>query len=123
MFNKKVSKKSCQKLPQLVFGLALIMLVLVGCGNTAPTDISEAPAGSPTPEPPTATPTPEPPIPTQEPKPEETVAIEEFATDGPHTGDVAPDFALPDSNGNIVRLSDELQDNQMVVLVFYKARS
>ena len=34
-------------------------------------------------------------------------------------GDVAPDFTLPDSNGNMVRLADELQKNDQVVLVFY----
>jgi cytochrome oxidase Cu insertion factor (SCO1/SenC/PrrC family) len=29
------------------------------------------------------------------------------------------DFTLPDSNGNMVHLADELQDNESVVLLFY----
>ena len=32
---------------------------------------------------------------------------------------IAPDFTLPDSNGNMVNLADELQQNEQVVLVFY----
>jgi hypothetical protein len=49
----------------------------------------------------------------------ESVVTEEPETTGPRTGDIAPDFTLPDSNGNMVRLADELNDNRMVVLVFY----
>lgn len=54
----------------------LVMSFLVGCGGSAPTPVSEAPAATsvpeqaaatPTPEPPPATPTPEPPTPTPEP--------------------------------------------------------
>jgi cytochrome oxidase Cu insertion factor (SCO1/SenC/PrrC family) len=41
------------------------------------------------------------------------------ATDPLQTGDTAPDFTLPDSDGNIVGLSTELLDNRLVVLVFY----
>jgi hypothetical protein len=37
----------------------------------------------------------------------------------PASTDVAPDFTLPDGNGNKVHLADELNNNQMVVLVFY----
>ncbi len=33
--------------------------------------------------------------------------------------EMAPDFTLPDSNGNMVNLADELQENEQVVLVFY----
>jgi cytochrome oxidase Cu insertion factor (SCO1/SenC/PrrC family) len=40
---------------------------------------------------------------------------------GPRTGDSAPDFTLPDSNGKMVHLSDELNDNRMVILIFYHA--
>jgi cytochrome oxidase Cu insertion factor (SCO1/SenC/PrrC family) len=38
---------------------------------------------------------------------------------GPRVGDVAPDFTLPDQDGNMVRLGDELKDHRSVVLVFY----
>ena len=37
----------------------------------------------------------------------------------PRAGDVAPDFTLPDKDGNMVRLADELKDHSSVVLVFY----
>jgi hypothetical protein len=58
---------------------------------------------------------------TEEPKPTVTVVMEETNSDGPRTGDVAPDFTLPDGDGNMVHLADELKDNQAVVLVFYEA--
>jgi hypothetical protein len=61
------------------------------------------------------TPTPQ----TEEPKSAEIVDIEENDTDGPQTGDVAPDFTLADSNGNMVHMADKLNDNRMVILVFY----
>ena len=38
---------------------------------------------------------------------------------GPRVGDVTPDFTLPDKDGNMVRLADELKDHRSVVLVFY----
>ena len=117
------SKMKRQHLPQSVLAFTLIMFFLVGCGNAIPTSVSEAPAATPTPEPPTATPTPEPPTRTQTPRPEETAVVGESTTDGPRTGDTAPDFTLPDSNGDMVRLADALQDNQMVVLVFYQVHT
>jgi cytochrome oxidase Cu insertion factor (SCO1/SenC/PrrC family) len=84
---------------RLKMGIALTftMLFLIGCGNTPST---------PTPEDSVATSTPE-------------IENEEPAVDGPRVGDVAPDFTLPDSTGNIVHFADELQENQVVVLVFY----
>lgn len=44
-----------------------------------------------------------------------------FSTDlvVPPGEEVAPDFTLPDGNGNLVSLADELQENRHVVLVFY----
>jgi peroxiredoxin len=35
------------------------------------------------------------------------------------TGDIAPDFTLPDGDGNMISLADQLSDNQLVILVFY----
>src|SRR3990172_8165640 len=55
-----------QRLP-LGIAVLLFMLFLVGCGSTAPTSVSEAPAATSTPESPAATPTPIPPTPTPEP--------------------------------------------------------
>ena len=65
------------------------------------TTVSEAPASTPT---------------------EETEVNEKSDTDGPRTGDTAPDFTLPDSEGNMVRLSDELKDNRFLVLVFFHSQ-
>ena len=53
-----------------------------------------------------------------EPEPTAT-EVPESAPAGPRTGELAPDFTLPDSNGNMVHLADELQDNESVVLLFY----
>ena len=80
----------------LKLGIAgmLTMLFIVACGNSSSTLLSEAPPTTSTPEPP-------------------------VASDPLGTGDVAPDFTLPDSNGNIVRLADQLLDNRLVILVFY----
>lgn len=57
-----------QTLP-LGIAVLLFMLFLVGCGSTAPTSVSEAPAATSTPESPAATPTPIPPTPTPTPIP------------------------------------------------------
>jgi cytochrome oxidase Cu insertion factor (SCO1/SenC/PrrC family) len=83
----------------LIMGIAitLTMLLIVGCGN---------PPASPALEVPTATSAGD-------------IETEERAVDGPQVGDLAPDFTLPDSAGNIVSLADELEENKVVVLVFY----
>jgi len=47
------------------------------------------------------------------------VATEKSETIGPRTGDKAPDFTLPDGNGAMLNLAEELQENEQVVLVFY----
>jgi len=77
-------------------GLALVLLILMAaCGsNATPTPKSEALA---------------------------VTAAEQSAIDSPRTGDLAPDFTLPDSNKNMVHLVDELQENEQVVLVFYSS--
>ena len=51
----------------------------------------------------------------------ESVITEEPKTTGPRTGEIAPDFTLPDNNGDMVHLADELNDNRMVILIFYHA--
>ena len=50
----------------------------------------------------------------------EDVAIEELPTEPLRSGDAAPDFTLPDGDGNLVSLADHLLNNQLVVLVFYE---
>lgn len=52
-------------------------------------------------------------------KSEEVVSTEETKATSPRTGDIAPDFSLPDSNGEVVNLADVLKNNQSAVLVFY----
>ncbi len=82
---------------KLGIALTLTMLFLVGCGNTTSTPVVEDSAATSTPK----------------------IETEEPATDSPRVGDLAPDFTLPDSTGTMVHLADELQENQVVVLVFY----
>jgi cytochrome oxidase Cu insertion factor (SCO1/SenC/PrrC family) len=81
--------------------LTLTMLFLVGCGNTSSTPVLEESAATSPPK----------------------VETEEPATDSPRVGDLAPDFRLPDSNGNLVTLSSELGEYQSVVLVFYHSHT
>ena len=83
---------------RIVFWLGLVFvlsLLMAACSGTTPTPKTE------------------------ESKSVESVVNEEPKTNGPHTGDIAPDFTLPDSNGNMVHLADKLNDNRMVILVFY----
>ena len=85
----------------------LIFSFLVACGGNAPTaepTITAVPTAEPTM---TAVPTAEPTI----------TAIP--TASGPRAGDVAPAFTLPDKDGKMVRLADELKDHSSVVLVFY----
>ncbi len=83
-----------QLVPKLGIAGLLTMLFLVACGNSGSTPVTETPPATFTPE-----------------------SI--VARDLLSTGDVAPDFTLPDGDGNLVSLTDQLQDNQQVVLVFY----
>ena len=83
---------------RIVFWLGLVFvlsLLMAACSGTTPTPKTE------------------------ESRSVESVGTEEPKTKGPHTGDIAPDFTLPDSNGNKVHLADKLNDNRMVILVFY----
>ena len=116
----------------LVFVLSLLLAACSGTTSSAETEpvVNESivvqttsPAAiteEPTPvevvntQVPTASPTE-----TKEPTPTESVATEESIAIGPRSGDIAPDFTLPDSEGNMVNLADELGENQSVVLVFY----
>ena len=105
---------SRQHLPKLVIVGLLTMLFLVACGNTGSTPVTETPPATFTPKRSGSTPITETPPATFTPKPKRV-----FFSDPLSTGDVAPDFTLPDSEGNMVNLADQLQDNQQVVLVFY----
>ena len=90
-------------------GLVLVLPALMAaCSGTIPTPQTEEPKSAES-------------VVTEEPKPTESVVTEEPKTTGPRTGDIAPVFTLPDSNGNMVHLADELNDNRMVILVFYHA--
>ncbi len=87
----------------------LLCLLLAACSGTTPTPQTEEPKSVES-------------VVTEEPKPTKSVFTEEPKTTiGPRTGDIAPGFTLPDSNGNMVHLADELNDNRMVILIFYHA--
>ena len=53
----------------------------------------------------------------------EDVAIEDLPASPLGTGDAAPDFTLPDADGNMVSLADQLLDNRLTVLVFYHSHT
>ena len=77
-------------------GLVLVLsLMIAACSGTTSTAQSEEPVSA------------------------EIGDSEESNSNSPRTDDMAPDFTLPDSNGNMVHLADELSDNRMVILVFY----
>jgi peroxiredoxin Q/BCP len=56
---------------------------------------------------------------TQEPEPTEIAVTEEPQVIGLSAGEIAPDFSLPDGNGNMVSLKEELVEYEKVVIVFY----
>ncbi len=87
---------SRQQVLKFVISGMLTLLFLVACGSTDSTSITENPPATFTPRPKRV-----------------------FHSDPLSTGDVAPDFTLPDSEGNMVNLVDQLKDNQYIVLVFY----
>ncbi len=104
----------------ILLGLVLVLPVLMAaCSGTTPTAETDEPKPAESvviEEPTTTDPTDE-----TELNPVESVVTEVPTTTGPRTGDVAPDFTLPDSNGNMVQLADVLNDKRMVILVFYHA--
>ncbi len=79
------------KYARLTFAQIVFALVLAACGGAVAT-----------------------PAPTEAPTP-----AEASVSAGPRAGDTAPDFTLPDNNGAMVHLADELKSNRAVVLVFY----
>ena len=97
------------KYARLIFGQVIFVLSLAACGGTVATP---APTVAPT-EAPTAAQVATT-APTEAPTP-----AEASLSAGPRTGDTAPDFTLPDNNGAMVHLADELKSNRAVVLVFY----
>jgi len=116
----------------LVFVLSALMVACSGATSSSETEsvVSESVAVQTTP-PAAVTEEPTPvevvntqvpttsPTDTEEPTPTASVTTEQSIAIAPHAGDIAPDFTLPDSEGNIVNLADELQENQSVILVFY----
>ena len=76
-------------------------VILIGIASLLALLMAACSADSATPEAPTATAVPVPTL------------------SGPRTGELAPDFTLPDHTGSPVHLADELQENQVVALVFY----
>ncbi len=100
---------SRQQVLKMVIAGMLTLLFLVACGSSGSTPITETPPAKITPNRVTETPPA-----TFTPKPKRV-----FFSDPLSTGDVAPDFTLPDSEGNMVNLANQLQDNQYVVMVFF----
>ena len=104
---------------EIVYRLGLLFvlsLLLAACSGTTPTPQTEEPtAKSLVAEEPTAES-----VATAE-STAEIVVTEEPKTTGPRTGEIAPDFTLPDSYGDMVHLADELNDNRIVILVYYHA--
>jgi len=101
-----------------LIGLAFVLsLLMAACSGTTPTPQTEEPKSVES-------------VVTEEPKPVESVVTEQPAateeeavptdsTPRKSTLKIATDFTLPDGNGNMVSLEDELQENEQVVLVFY----
>ncbi|MCK4899062.1 MAG: peroxiredoxin family protein [Anaerolineales bacterium] len=93
------------------FGLAVVLsLLMAACGGTTPTPQSE---GSKTAES----------VVTEQPAATEEETVPTDSVTPNSTAEIAADFTLPDSNGNMVNLVDELQENEQVVLVFYYGSS
>jgi hypothetical protein len=106
---------------QIIFWLGLVFvlsLLMAACSGTSPALQTEEPAAeSVVAEEPTIES-----VATEEPTAESSVT-DTPEPSGPRTGEIAPDFTLPDSNGDMVHLVEELEDNQLVVLVFYHSHS
>jgi len=87
-------------------GLAVVLsLLMAACSGTTPTQQTEEPMSAES-------------VVAEQPADVEEEVPEEPAT-RKSTLKMATDFTLPDGNGNMVSLADELQENEQVVLVFY----
>jgi peroxiredoxin len=116
---------------QMVFWIGLMFVcsfLLAACSGTTPTSQVNEPISAasdateelePTETVVTEEPEPTESVDTEEPKPTKKAPEEEPESTSLLTGDTAPDFTLPDSNGNEVSLADSLKENEQVVLVFY----
>jgi hypothetical protein len=80
---------------QLAIAVILVISFLVGCGESTPTAVSEAPAATSEPEQPVATPTPEPPTITPIPKPPTETPTAEPPPPTPTSTILTPDGLLP----------------------------
>jgi peroxiredoxin len=87
----------------LVFTLSLLV---VACSGTTPTPQKEDPETSES-------------VFAEQPADVEVEEVPEEPTTRNSNLKMATDFTLPDGNGNMVSLTDELQENEHVVLVFY----
>jgi len=89
-----------------LIGLVVVLsLLMAACSGTSPTPQTEEPMSVES-------------VVTEQPADVEEEVPEEPAT-RKSTLKMATDFTLPDGNGNMVSLADELQENEQVVLVFY----
>jgi hypothetical protein len=117
---QKKLEMSRQQVLQVGITAALVILFLVGCGGSAPTAVSEAPAATsapeqaaatPTSEPPPATPTPEPPTPTPEPPTDTPTPEPPTATPTPEPPTATPTPAIINPQPGIT-LTGNLKDSE-----------
>ncbi len=95
---------------EIVFWLGLVFvlsLLMAACSGATPNPQTVEPKSAES-------------VVTEEPEPTESVVTDEpKSAPSPLTGEIAPDFTLPDSDGNEVSLADTLQGKEQVVIVFY----
>lgn len=89
------------------FGLVFVLsFLMAACTGTTPTPQTQEPKAVEN-------------VVTEQPAAVEEEALPTDSTPRKSSLEMATDFTLPDSNGNMVSLADELQENEQVVLVFY----